>query len=188
MLLSSSFCIMRIMNIRIHDERGGLSQMKTSFVKNRKHYLQEALGLAIFMISACFFGAMLEAKNSSWHLALTDPFGRSIIMGLLMGLTALFIFYSPFTSPSGSHINPAVTLVFFRLGKMCRWDTVFYIAFQLLGGTIAVYVMQFLMGSFLTDPPVNSAVTVPGEFGLWSAVAAGIYYRIYYDDDGIVYI
>lgn len=92
-------------------------------------------------------------------------------MGIAMGSTALFIFYSPFTAPSGSQINPAVTLTFLRLDKMCRYDTLFFIIFQIFGGTVAVYLMQLLMGSMLTDAPVHSAVTVPGKSGVaWALI------------------
>ena len=92
-------------------------------------------------------------------------------MGIMMGATALFIFYSPFTAPSGSQINPAVTLSFLRLDKMCRYDAMFYIVFQFAGGVPAVYLVQSLMGNMLTMPPVNSAVTVPGKFGTgWALV------------------
>ena len=59
---------MRAMPIRIVTGKGGLTQLKASFNKNWKHYLQEALGLAIFMISACFFGALLEGKGGLLHL------------------------------------------------------------------------------------------------------------------------
>ena len=149
------------MPIRIYSGKGGLTQMKASFKKNWIHYLQEALGLAIFMISACFFGAMLEAKNSVLHLAIHSSFARTIIMGVLMGTTALFIFYSPWTSPSGSQINPAVTLSFLRMGKMCPWDVLFFILFQIVGGILAVYVMQLILGGNLVLPPVNSVATVP---------------------------
>ena len=142
--------------------------MKAAFRKNRKHYLQEALGLAIFMISACFFSAMLFSEKSSWHLP--NMMMRNALMGIAMGTTALFIFYSPFTAPSGSQINPAVTITFLRLAKMCRYDAMFFVFFQIIGGTVAVFIMQRLMGSILTDPPVNSAVTVPGKTGVWWAL------------------
>jgi aquaporin Z len=132
----------------------------------------EALGLSIFMISACFFNALLEAKTSSIHAALPNGFARLVLMGILMGLTALFIFYSPWTSPSGAQINPAVTLSFLRLGSINKQDAFFYIIFQFIGGTITVYIMQLLMGAMLTDPPVNSSVTIPGK-GI-STAAAGI--------------
>lgn len=86
-----------------------------------------------------------------------------------MGATALFIFYSPWTSPSGAQINPAVTLAFWRMGKMDWWDTFFYIIFQFIGGTVAVYGMAVIMGNTLAAPPVNYVVTVPGPAGLWPA-------------------
>jgi len=161
---------MRAMNIRVVTGNAGLIQLKASFKKNWKLYLMEALGLAIFMVSACFFGGLLEAKNSALHLTIPNAFLRNIIMGILMGLTALFIFYSPVTAPSGSHINPAVTMTFLRLGKMCRWDALFFIIFQCMGGAIAVYLMAALMGPTLKMPPVNYVCTVPGKAGV--AVAA----------------
>jgi aquaporin Z len=160
---------MRAMNIKTFTDARGFLRMKSSFKKNYIHYLQEAFGLAIFMISACFFGGILEAKNSFIHLAITNDFIRIIIMGIMMGLTAYFIFTSPFTSPSGAHINPAVTMVFFRLGKMQFWDVIFYIIFQLLGGLTAVYIMALLMRGTLINAPVNCVVTIPGKYGVAAA-------------------
>ena len=160
---------MRVMPIRVSGGRRGLKQMKASFKKNWIHYLQEALGLAIFMVSACFFGAMLFSERSPWYFQ--NEILRNVLMGAAMGATALSIFYSPWTAPSGSHINPAVTVSFLRLDKMCRYDALFFIIFQIAGGTLAVYVMQLVMGKLLTDQPVNSVVTIPGKPGaLWALV------------------
>jgi len=164
-----SLCNMRAMPIRIFTGNSGWLQMKTSFKKNWKHYLQEALGLAIFMISACFFGALLFSEKSSLQQAIPSGMLRNILMGVMMGSTALFIFYSPWTAPSGSQINPAVTITFLRLDKMCRYDALFFIIFQIIGGTIAVFVMQLIMGGILVNPPVNSVATVPGKSGVWPA-------------------
>jgi aquaporin Z len=143
-----------------------MSAMKQSFNHNWKLYIAEAVGLAIFMISACFFSALLESKTSALHNAIADTFIRSIIMGVLMGLTALLIFYMPFTSVSGSHINPAVTITFHRLGKISQPDLLFYILFQFIGATAAVYLMAFFTGDTLTMKPVNYAATVPGKYGI----------------------
>ncbi len=143
--------------------------MKAAFRKNWRHYLQEAFGLGIFMISACFFSAMLFSEKSSWYNAMPTMM-RNSLMGIAMGATALFIFYSPFTAPSGSQINPAVTIIFLRLDKMCRYDAMFFCIFQILGGTIPVYLMQQFMGGMLIDAPVHSAVTVPGKFGITAAL------------------
>ena len=162
---------MRAMPIRANTGKNGMEQLTASFKKNWKHYLQEAFGLAIFMMSACFFGAMLFSPKSPWYHALHNGIDKNILMGIAMSVTALFIFYSPWTAPSGSQINPAVTLTFLRLNRMCRYDAIFFIIFQLVGGTVSVYLMQLLMGNILTDAPVKSAVTVPGIHGtIWAAV------------------
>lgn len=161
---------MRAMHIQVFTGTAGAKQLKAAFRQNWKHYLQEALGLAIFMVSACFFSAMLFSEKSLWYHTIHSEMLKNAVMGIIMGLTALFIFYSAWTAPSGSQINPAATITFLRLGKMCRYDALFFIIFQTIGGTVAVYVMQSLMDTLLTGPPVNSVVTVPGKQGPWWAL------------------
>ena len=90
------------MPIQVFTGTRGAKQMKAAFRQNWKHYLQEALGLAIFMVSACFFSAMLFSEKSSWYHLIPGEMLKNVLMGIMMALTALFIFYSPFTSPSGS--------------------------------------------------------------------------------------
>ena len=164
-----SLCTMRAMPIQVNRGLSGFSQLKAAFRKNHIHYLQEALGLGIFMISACFFGAMLFSEKSSWHQLLNLDAERNILMGVAMGCTALFIFYSPFTAGSGAHINPAVTLTFLRTNGLCIYDSLFFIVFQIAGGTLAVVLMQVVMGELLTSAPVSSVVTVPGQYGVTAA-------------------
>jgi len=161
---------MRAMPIQVVTGSKGWLQLKASFKKNYIHYLQEALGLAIFMISACFFSALLGGTDPSFHFNIQNNTVHNIVMGILMGATALFIFYSPFTAPSGSQINPAVTITFLRLNKMCKYDVLFYIIFQFIGGTIAVFIIAALLGKVLTDAPIHYATTVPGKFGTTAAV------------------
>jgi aquaporin Z len=155
---------MRAVDIRVKTVSGGIAQIKASFKKNWKYYIQEALGLAIFMVSACFFSGLFFGQNGYLVTGLNAPVRLSLV-GLMMGLTALYIFYSPLTSPSGSHINPAVTLAFFRLGKIGRWDTLFYMIFQFIGGTLAVYIMGAWMGNNLTAAPLHYVITIPGKYG-----------------------
>lgn len=162
------------MPIQVFTGSKGWKQLKAAFKKNWKHYLQEALGLGIFMISACFFGALIFSKQSFWYHLFPSDLTRNIAMGLLMGLTALFIFYSRWTAPSGSQINPAVTLTFWRLDRMCRYDAVFFILFQIAGGTVAVFMMQALMGELLTGNPVHSVATIPGKYGAIAAFVTEI--------------
>jgi aquaporin Z len=163
---------MRPIHIRVSTGEVGLQLAKASFRKNRSHYLREALGLAIFMICACTFGALLEARHSWLHLAVHSAKLRLVFMGIGLGATSLFIFYSPLTAPSGSNINPAVTLTFWRLGKMSSWDALFYVVFQFAGGLLGVYFMAALIGLPLTGRPVHYVTTIPGKNGPWGALGA----------------
>ncbi len=79
-------------------------------------YLMEAASLGIFMISAGLVTVILEHPASPIWQVIPDPLFRRFVIGVAMGLTAIAIIYSPWGKQSGAHINPAVTLTFFRLG------------------------------------------------------------------------
>lgn len=128
-------------------------------------YLMEAAGLGIFMVSACVFGTILEHPGSATHQALPVPFLRRVLMGVAMGLTAIGIVYSPWGKQSGGHLNPAMTLTFFKLGKIKPWDTVFYVAAQFAGGIAGVLLVRLFLDRFLAHPAVNFVVTAPGSTG-----------------------
>src|SRR3970282_1358936 len=135
-------------------------------------YLIEASGLGLFMISACFFGFFLEHPDSPVHQTLPDPFLRRVLMGIAMGLTAVAIIYSPWGKQSGAHINPSVTLTFFRLGKIKPWDAFFYVLAQFAGAMAGVFLVAQFLGAALADPAVRYVVTVPGIDGPWVALRA----------------
>lgn len=101
---------------------------------------------------------------------------RRMLMGISMGLTSLAIVYSPWGKQSGAHINPSVTLAFFRLGKIPKWDAIFYAIAQFAGAITGVAIVAALFGMAVSDPAVRYVVTVPGEKGL--AVALGAEFLI----------
>ena len=80
-------------------------------------YLMEAWGLGVFMVSAAVFTALLEYPVSPAQQAIVDPLVRRALIGMAMGLTAIGIIYSPWGQRSGAHVNPSVTLTFFRLPR-----------------------------------------------------------------------
>lgn len=135
-------------------------------------YLMEAAELGIFMISACGFGVLLEYPGSPVHQAIADPFFRRVLMGLAMGLTAVGIVYSPWGKRSGAHFNPSVTLTFFRLGKIEKWDAVFYVLAQFAGGIAGVAIASLTLKGMLGAPQVNYVATQPGRYGMGAAFLA----------------
>jgi aquaporin Z len=150
-----------------------------------REYLMEAAGLGAFMVSACAFVVLLEHPLSPVHAAVASAALRRVLVGLAMGATAVAIVYSPWGRRSGAHINPAVTLAFLRLGRIGRWDALFYVVAQFLGGVAGVALARLVLGTTVAHPAVDWVVTVPSanagaagaaiaealiSFGLMSAV------------------
>lgn len=141
----------------------------------RKHwpeYMMEAAGLGIFMISAGLFATLLEYPGFPIRQAIDSSLVRRIPMGVAMGLTAMGIIYSPWGKQSGAHINPAVTLTFYRLGKIKSWDALFYVVAQFIGGLAGVVLIALVLGDAIADPTVKYMVTVPGAAGVGIAFLA----------------
>jgi len=132
----------------------------------------EAGALGLFMVSACVFGVLLEHPASWLHQALPDAVARRILAGIAMGLTAVAIISSPWGKRSGAHMNPALTLTFLSLGKIARWDAVFYMSAQFAGGVAGVWLSRLVLGAPLEHPAIRYVVTVPGPGGAWVAYAA----------------
>ena len=124
-------------------------------------YLIEGTLLGLFMISACTFTILLEHPVSPVHRAIRDPFERRSLIGLAMGLTAIALIYSPLGRRSGAHMNPSLTLTFWRLGKIKERDALFYVTAQFAGGVLGVLLVRTVAGMLAGDPSVQFALTVP---------------------------
>ncbi len=143
--------------------------MWNALKKHWPEYLMEAAGLGIFMVSASVFTILLYHPASPAVRVLPEEFPRRVLMGLAMGLTAIGIIYSPWGKQSGAHLNPAVTLTFFRLGKVAPWDAVFYVVAQFAGGVAGVAFVAAVAGKLLAHPSVNYVATLPGSGGTSAA-------------------
>ncbi len=142
--------------------------MLNALKKHWPEYLMEAAGLGIFMVSASVFTILLYHPLSPALQVLPEEFPRRVLMGLAMGLTAIGIIYSPWGKQSGAHLNPAVTLTFFRLGKVAPWDAVFYVIAQ-FAGVAGVVLVATVAGKLLAHPSVNYVATLPGSSGTGAA-------------------
>ena len=139
--------------------------MLTALKGHWPEYLMEAAGLGAFMVSACVFATLLEHPASPLRQSIANPDVRRFLMGVAMGVTAIAIIYSPWGKQSGAHINPSVTLAFLRLGKIHRWDGVFYIVAQFAGGIAGILFACLILGSRIAEAHVNYVATVPGTGG-----------------------
>jgi aquaporin Z len=82
-----------------------------------------------------------------------------------MGLTAISIIYSPWGKQSGAHINPSTTFTFFRLGKVAKWDAIFYIVSQFAGGVAGALLAAAVLSAWVSHPSVNFIITAPSSPG-----------------------
>lgn len=80
-----------------------------------------------------------------------------LVAGLILGTIVYTV--GPI---SGAHINPAVTISLFTVGKIELWQAIFYIIVQLIGGYCALLLLAALVGpTGLT--PVDSLRSAIGE-------------------------
>jgi aquaporin Z len=130
-----------------------------------KEYLMEALELDVLMFCICLFGTALYANASPLSdLQLTST-EKAFLMGVAVATTTFLIIRSPFGRRTGAHFNPAITLAYFYLGRVHRWDTLNYIASQFFGAIAGVFTAHLILGSNLAEMPVCYVITIPGNYG-----------------------
>jgi aquaporin Z len=93
-------------------------------------------------------------------------------MGISMGATAILIIRSSMGKRSGAHFNPAITVTYFRLGKIEKWDAIFYVVSHFIGAICGVGLSALCLRGSLAVPTVDYAVTVPGRGGTAGAFCA----------------
>ena len=135
-------------------------------------YLCEAAELGLFMISAGLFTILLWHPRSPVPQIIPSEFVRRMLTGIAMGSTAIALVFSPLGKRSGAHFNPAVTLTFWRLGKVKNWDAVFYIIAQFIGGIVGVFAVAVFTREAISHPAVHYAATLPGMQGMIVAFVA----------------
>lgn len=74
-------------------------------------------------------------------VAVALPVPTPLLAALVVG-----VFVYTIGPISGAHINPAVTLAVWMLGKVERRDVAFYVLFQLLGAVLAFFAAKLVFG------------------------------------------
>src|SRR2546430_17300255 len=139
--------------------------MFRSLKEHWPEYLCEAAEFGLFMISTSLFPMLLWHPSSPLLSLIPNPFVRRMLTGLAMGGTAIALVFSPLGKRSGAHFNPAVTLTFWRLGKVKNWDALFYVVAQFIGAIAVVLAVP----PFFCEAPdlsnVNYSASLPGMHG-----------------------
>ncbi len=142
------------------------------WIQHLPEYAAEAFGLGLFMVSACGFALLFFHPASPALQWIPGALGRNLAMGAAMAVTLLVNVYGPWGQRSGAHLNPAVTLTFYRLGKVAGGDLPGYVVAQFLGGLAGTGIAVLIFGDLLADPSVNYVATVPGPDGVVVAFLA----------------
>jgi aquaporin Z len=105
-------------------------------------YLCEAGLVALFVLADCLITIAVKYPGSPVHSWFPDPLGQRVVIGLGLGTATLLLIKSPLGEASGAHMNPAITLTFFYLGKIRLVDLCFYIIAQVTGIFATLFVLS----------------------------------------------
>ncbi|MEW6035790.1 MAG: aquaporin [Candidatus Micrarchaeota archaeon] len=105
-----------------------------------------------------FFGAFTLALVVLLSLAISPPAATPVLAALTLGLFVYTVGHI-----SGTHINPAVTVGIFTLGKIRLMDAVGYLVAQFLGGAAAYLLAFSVLGLAPIAPGETSAVVFAAE-------------------------
>lgn len=130
-------------------------------------YLSECVGTLLLVAVGCSFVVVDFAKDSPIVHALPSAAARRALTGFLFGATGGSIALSPVGRVSGAHINPVVSLAFWRRGTLAPGVAAGYVAAQLVGAILGAATL-LLWGPWAAS--VHLAATMPGPAGPWAAV------------------
>jgi aquaporin Z len=125
----------------------------------------EAGEMAAYLFSTCAFATLLQHPASPIRQSIMSGAFRRGLLGLSIGATIIAIVMSPWGRQSGGHLNPAITFTFYRLGKVARWDALFYGVAQFLGAVSGVVIATYMLRGAPSNDAVHYAVTMPGIYG-----------------------
>ena len=117
----------------------------------------------------------MMSPSSPMHSLIPMYRMRLLLTGILFAAGGTLVVYSPLGQRSGGHLNPAVSLTFWILGKMGGRDMALYSLAQFLGGVAGAGLVKILWGVWAAS--VNTGVTMPAPW-ISPAAAAGVEFLI----------
>lgn len=143
----------------------GIQAVVTRQTVGWREYAIEGVLLAAFMASATVWATVLQHPASPVAALVRDDLVRRLVMGAAMGGTAVALIYSRLGARTGAHMNPAVTLAYWRLGMVDAQTAVGYCAAQVVGAVAGEMLVSRLLNDLPASPAVGFVATVPGPSG-----------------------
>ncbi len=128
--------------------------------RHLEEYASEFIGTAFMVFCVVGVVGLMFAPHSPVVSVLSSTRLRLFLTGLVLGASGWLVAISPPGKLSGAHINPAISIGFWLLGKMHFRDLLGYIAGQLAGGLAGAWLGREVFPALARQ--VNNAALHPG--------------------------
>lgn len=118
-------------------------------IKIKSSHISEFVGT--FFLTAVVIGSGIMAENLSQGNHAVSLLGNTIATGAI-----LFVLIKSFSSISGAHFNPVVSLVFLIKKEIALPDILKYVSFQFLGALLSVASVHYYFGQQIIQISTNS--------------------------------
>ena len=118
-------------------------------IKINSSHISEFVGT--FFLTAVVIGSGIMAENLSQGNPAVSLLGNTIATGAI-----LFVLIKSFSSISGAHFNPVVSLVFLIKKEIALLDILKYVSFQFLGALLSVASVHYYFGQQIIQISTNS--------------------------------
>lgn len=108
----------------------------SDFAKQWPLFVSELVGTALLVLVGLSLIIVMFGTGSPLPAMIPDEGVRRLITGFLFGTTGAVIALSRIGKVSGAHINPAVSVGFWLMGKLAAPLALGYVIAQLLGGLL----------------------------------------------------
>ena len=125
------------------------NNIKIIMIKINSSHISEFVGT--FFLTAVVIGSGIMAENLSQGNHAVSLLGNTIATGAI-----LFVLIKSFSSISGAHFNPVVSLVFLIKKEIALLDILKYVSFQFLGALLSVASVHYYFGQQIIQISTNS--------------------------------
>jgi aquaporin Z len=155
--------------------------------RHLEEYACELIGTALLVMAVIGAVAVVQASGSPISAIVKPIQLRLLLTGFIIATSGLLITISPLGRLSGAHLNPAISLGFWMLGKLSRRDMIGYIVSQMAGAIVGAFASRPIFGMLAREvkfaamapgPRVSVAMAFTGELLCSFAMALAIYFFV----------